>query len=231
MARYFEALPSCFGIKEPRLLAEVGLMSRGSDTQWDEIFLLSVRLLTRTYLAQELPVIKTHVPTNILGTRLLEQNQQATITFIINPLRDFLLSTLKSEDRKLRVRYWNRHSAFVSAFRVPGLAGILPDNLGVPEAVAYWWLVNRFLCQELCSGPYRSRVFAIDGTSLVNSPEQNLPYVMARCGLALSDRELQNLLMSPAARRHAKDNAVYHDSESRRQEMENLGAPLRGRSK
>ena len=78
LARYFELLPECFVMKEPQLLAQIGLMSTQSVTEWHEMFSLSLRLMTRTYVPQEFPVVKAHVPTNVLGKELLGHNPQAT---------------------------------------------------------------------------------------------------------------------------------------------------------
>lgn len=222
LARYFELLPECFVMKEPQLLAEMGMISTESVAEWHEIFSLSIRLLSRTYRSDQFPVIKANVPTNILGQELLGHNPQATIIFMINPLRDFLLSTLKSRRRRGQIRYWNHYTARHAAHRIPGLANVSPDELTDAQAMAYWWLVNQFLCHELCSGEYRSRVLKVDGRQLADCPTKILPAVMALCGLPFHEGLLQRLVTHPLIRKHAKDQSMFYDAESRRQEMADL---------
>jgi hypothetical protein len=222
LARYFEVLSSCFVIKEPRILAELGLTLYDSVPQWESMFQLSLRLLARTYPSQDLVIIKTHVPSNILGKKLLDYSEQTNITFVLCPLRDFLLATLKRDDRKGRVRFWNRHSATLTARRIPELADINPDDLADANAVAYWWLVNSFLCRELLSSGHGARVMAIDGSQLADSPESILPLVMRHSGLLLVERQVESLVTHDSAKRHSKDTSLLYDANSRRLEMRDL---------
>jgi hypothetical protein len=222
LSRYFELLPDCFVLKEPQLLAEMGMISTDSLTDWHEVFPLSIRLLSRTYRADQFPVIKVNVPTNILGPELLGQNPQATIIFMINPLRDFLLSALKKRRRRGQIRYWNHYTAILAAHRIPELAAISPDELTDAQAIAYWWFVNQFLCHELCSGEYRSRVLMVDGRQVADRPTEILPAIMAHCRLPLDKGLLEKLVTHPSIRKHAKDQTLFYDAESRRQEMADL---------
>jgi len=222
LARYFELLPECFVMKEPQLLAEMGMPNTRSALQWPDLFALTIRLLSRTYHARQYPVIKANVPTNVLGRELLEQNSQATIIFLINPLRDFLLATLKSRRRRGQIRYWNHYTAMQVSHRIPELATVDPDDLSDAEAIAYWWLVNRFICQDLLAGEYCSRVLIVDGTELADAPENTLPAIMAHCGLSLGDKELKRLVNHSSVHKHAKDFSMFYDAESRRNEMMDL---------
>ncbi len=222
LARYFELLPECFVLKEPQLLAQIGMISPESFAEWPEVFSVSIRLLSRTYRSDQLSVIKANVPTNILGQELLRHNPQATVIFMINPLRDFLLSALKSRRRRGQIRYWNHYTAILAAQRIPELAAISPDELTDAQAVAYWWFVNHFLCHELCSGEYCSRVLMVDGRQLADCPTKILPAVMALCRLPLDEGLLERLVTHPSIRKHAKDRTMFYDAESRRQEMADL---------
>jgi hypothetical protein len=222
LARYFELLPECFVMKEPQLLAQMGLIPDESVATWHDMFSLSIRLLSRTYRPEQLPVIKAHVPTNILGKELLRQNHLATIVFLINPMRDFLLSALKSRQRRGQIRFWNHYTAMQAAHRIPQLATVSPDELTDAEAAAYWWLVNRFLCSELSSGEYRARVLVVDGRQLTDSPERVLPGILELCGLPFDKGLLERLINHPSIHKHSKHPSMFYDAESRRQEMADL---------
>lgn len=222
LARYFELLSECFVMKEPQLLAQMGLISAESVGQWHDMLSLSIRLLSRTYRPEQLPVIKAHVPTNIIGKELLRHNHQATIIFLINPMRDFLLSALKSRRRRGQIRFWNHYIAKLAAHRIPQLATVSPDELTDAEAAAYWWLVNQFLCSELSSGDCRSRVLVVDGTKLADSPEKILPGIMELCRLPFDEGLLKQLTTDPSIRKHSKHPSMFYDAESRRQEMADL---------
>jgi hypothetical protein len=222
LARYFELLPECFVMKEPQLLAELGMPNTRCAPQWPELFALTIRLLSRTYHEHQHPVIKANVPTNILGRELLEQNSKATVIFLINPLRDLLLAALKSRRRRGQIRYWNHYTAMQLSDRIPELATVDPDDLSDAEAIAYWWLVNRFICQDLLESEYRSRVLVVDGTELAKAPTNTLPPIMAHCGLPLDERELKRIVNHSSVHKHAKDLSTFYDAESRRHEMMEL---------
>src|ERR1700739_2209847 len=104
LARCFELLPCCFVLKEPRLLVQIAMMMEAGDYRWRTAFDLAQKLLTRTYRADQLAVIKPYEPCNRLGTILLETNSAATVSFLMTPLRSFILSILKVEERRDWVR-------------------------------------------------------------------------------------------------------------------------------
>jgi hypothetical protein len=220
LARYFELLPGCIVLKEPHLLAQIAL-AEGQAARWQDTFELVARLLTRTYQANEMAVIKTHVPCNTLGQKLLDQNARATITFLVPPLRAFLLAVLKSKDRRQRVRSWSRHLARVAA-QPPQLAAISPDSLTEGAAAAYWWMSNRFLCEQLCSPVNSSRVLVLDAERVADFPRETIRMVTALCGLNLDDKQLEAIANHPTVHQYSKDPSRPYDADVRRQEIVEL---------
>jgi hypothetical protein len=220
LARYFEILPSCFVLKEPMLLTQLALTSHQQESRWEEAFDLGVRLLTRTYQPGEMAVIKPHEPCNSLGARLLEHDRAATITFLMTPLRHFLLAILKSDERRNWVRTRVR-SAAQDAAACPPLAYIDPNDLTDPEAAAYLWLTNSFLCGEL-SDEYGSRVLVLDGGRLAESPEEALPQVASISGLPLDEQLLKWMIAHPSITSYSKDPSRQYDASARRKEIEEL---------
>lgn len=219
LARYFELLPSCFVLKEPVLLTQLALTSRSS-RGWREAFELCGKLLARTYTPGQFVVIKPHEPCNILGADLLRQNARVTITFLRTPLRDFLLAILKAKERRAWVK--RRIPQVQQSVTVPSLAHVDTSWLQDAEAAAYLWMVNHFLCHQLSSGEYRSRVLVLDGERVAESPEESLRAVSGAFGLFLTDEQVHWMVKHPSAGRYSKDLSKPYDAISRRKERAEL---------
>jgi hypothetical protein len=166
-------------------------------------------------------VIKPHEPCNCLGDRLLELNERATITFLMTSLRQFLLSILKSPERRDWVRK-RVQGAVQNAASCPPLAGIQPRDLSDSECAACLWLINSFLCEELASGKHRSRVLALDGERLAESPKEALAQVAEICGFPWDDRQQKDLIEHKSVLCYSKDATLPYDKTSRRKEFEEL---------
>jgi len=218
LARYFELIPSCFVLKEPRLLAQMAVMAEHDSPEWQSMFDCSVRLLSRTYEPDQVVVMKPVDCCSPIGRELLEQNSQATITFLMIPLRKFLLSILKSGERRewARVRVRTVFKNAIAA--LPALAGVEPENLSVAESAACLWLVHRLIGEELCSGRHRSRVVMVNGDQLADSPESVLPRILELCGMNPDGETLKNLLEHPSISRYSKDLSRPYDASSRMKE-------------
>lgn len=222
LARYFELVPSFFVLKEPQLLTQFALMANRSFPRWDEGFRLCLRLLTRTYESGEAAIIKANVPCNLLGQRLLNLDDSSTITFVMTPLKQFMLGALKTQLRRNRVRYWARN--MVDMKRIFPQSGHDSEftDLTDSQAAVCVWLFNRYLCQQLESGPNRSRVFVVDGGQLAEKPDQFLPPILGRCGFSIDNSELTRLVDHPSVRLHAKTLSKPYDAAMRRQEITKL---------
>lgn len=221
LARYFELLPYCFVLKEPALLTQLALVHDQPATVWQESFDLALRLLTRTYDPGQYVVIKPHEPVNSLATKLLAHNPRATITFLSTSLRSFLLSVLKSKER----RDWVRRRTFeihATALAYPSLSNIKPNDLTDPERIAYLWLVNHFICRELVSNVSCSRLAVLDGDHLVGCPFEALRTVASMAGIPLDDKTLESLVLQPLMRRYSKDQGRPYDAVARRRELAEL---------
>ncbi len=221
LARYLELLDSSVVMKEPQWLTQLAMARNHGIDGWQELFDLSLRLLTRTYRPNELAVIKTNVPCNPLGEKFLEQNQQATMTFLMAPLRNFVVSALKSDFRRSRVRYWNLERCSSTDCPAP-LANLKTETLSDEQAAVCFWLHTRFLCSRLSSGIHRKRVFVVNGERVAESPQQVLPAIAQLCGRPMNDEQLRWLLDHPSIQRHSKDTSRPYDASVRRQELKQL---------
>jgi hypothetical protein len=221
LARYLDLLPSNVVVREPQWLTQLAMTRNREIAGWQEIFDLSLRLLTRTYSPGEMAIIKTNIPCNPLGKKILEQNKQATMTFLMAPLRQFVLSALKSDFRRSRVRYWNRDLCS-RASSPQQLARIKPEELTDEQAAVCFWLQTRLICSDLSSDPYRSRVLVLNGQRIAESPQEILPAVASMCGQTLDNEQLKWLIDHPSVRQHAKDSSRPYDAGLRRQELNQL---------
>jgi len=222
LARYLELLPASVVLKEPQWLTQLALARNNSVAGWSELFDLSVHLLTRTYEPDEIAIIKTNIPCNRFGERFLERNGQATVTFLMTPIRDFLLAALKSDFRHSRVRWWNRDLRESNAAWPRSLAAVDCEKLTIEQAAAFFWLQTRVLCSELAAGPHGSRVLVLNGQRIAESPQEVLPAVAAMCGRTLNHEQLRWLVDHPTSRQYSKNTSRPFDANSRHQELEDL---------
>lgn len=168
LARCFEILPCCFVLKEPSVLVQAALLMEAGDSRWRLACELAHKLLTRTYYADQVAVIKPYEPCNRLGITLLAANTDATVSFLMTPLRSFILSILKLEER----RDWVRARSVTALRDVRGFlpfAAVNPALLSTPQAAACVWMANRYIYRELSSA-FGDRVLLVNGDELSRSP-------------------------------------------------------------
>jgi hypothetical protein len=223
LSRCFELFPACFVLKEPGILTQLALALDRSSFVWKETFDLCLRLITRTYDPNHVVVIKPHEPVNSLGELLLKRDPRTTMTFLSTALRPFLLSVLKVKERRDWVRR-RIHGAVEFSSSIPSLANINLHDLSDPEAIAYLWLVNRFLGASLASGPHARRVCALDGAEVAESPTNALRKISVKCGLPLDEQVLRSISTHSTIRSYSKDLSKSYDTSSRRQELSELEA-------
>jgi hypothetical protein len=223
LSRYFELIPGCFVLKEPGSLGQLALVKDRSVPIWRESFDLLIRLLARTFHPGDLVVVKPADTCNRIGSELLECSPHATITFLMTPLRQFLLSVLKFEFRRQRMRR-RLYAAAVDVANCGILSSVAHNSLTDAETIAFLWLANWFIYQRLSSGPHSSRVLFANGERLSDAPEEVLAAVTSACGLHLEPERLRELVSHPIASSYSKFLAKPYDALSRRQELAELEA-------
>ena len=217
LARYFELFPNCFVLKEPSMLTQLALVEPGSVSRWQDVFEVCVKLLARTYLESERPVIKVHEACNVLGNHLL-QDPEITITFLTTSVRRFVLSVLKEEFRRQwvrgRVSQMSQREEFAEVLQDLDIA-----DLSDAQAACCMWLANRLQSQRLCSS---ERVLVLNGDDLADHPLQTLTRIAKAGGFAVSEQQLDAIVRDPSVSRYSKNLSVPFNATSRRQEMEQL---------
>lgn len=219
LARYFELFPDCFVLKEPSLLTQLALTPE-SAPRWEEVFQVCLKLLARTYLESERPVIKVHEACNTLGDHLL-QDTEITITFLSTPVRRFVLSILKAEFR----RQWVRKRVIQMSKRdefADLLQGVDVARLNDAQAACCMWMSDRLLSQKLSSSDNGNRVLVIDGDEVADNPLEALSRIAKAGGFAVSEQQLDAVVRHPLVNRYSKDPSIPYNAASRHQELERL---------
>lgn len=220
LARYFELFPDCFVLKEPILLTQLASVEPGSVSRWEDVFEVCMKLLSRTYLESERPVIKVHEACNVLGNRLLE-DPEITITFLSTPVRRFVLSVLKAESR----REWARHRVnkmsqrreFAELFQ-----GLDVASLSDAQVACCMWLAHSLQCQRLCSSDGCERVLVVDGDDVADRPLQTLTRIAKAGGFAVNEKQLEAIVSHPSVSMYSKDLSIPFNAKARQQAMEQL---------
>lgn len=228
LARYFEAIPGSFVLKEPALLTQLStfkLFNNGvSDdfaafqdeivANWHNWFHMSAVLLARTFETGAVTILKANDLCNWMGALLLARDSRTKLLFVSSPLRVFVLSVLKSDRRRIWVR--NRFRSFANCFaRVPFLAGIAPANQSDETCAAAVWLLNSFLCGSLLSSTESHRVLALSSESIVSRPNDTLLAATKFLELPLDEAGRAALLTLTPFSHHSKDLDLRYSEAAR----------------
>src|SRR5262249_399678 len=163
LARCLEALPRCFVLKEPYLLTQIAILRdypSAFPPSWTERIVtelpdwldMSTLLLSRAYGREDTVVIKTNDLCNGLGREFLPRDPRSKIIFQQSPLRTFLLSVLKDEERRAWLR--ERITILTGPFAaIPGIEGLVGPGSADAELAVALWLFNCALGRELLTGP------------------------------------------------------------------------------
>jgi len=198
LARHFEELPRCLILKEPQLLVQIARLGNAgasaipgtrSLADWLNAALI---LLSRTDACDSAVVIKAPDQINWLADRLLDWDRTTKIIFISAPLRVFLLSALKSRER----RDWLHNRARglrAQLAQVPFTEELVAEALTDGELGAAIWLLNSFLCSKLLAGPASERILAVGSEALIGRPRETFHEAVEFLGLT-RDEEIRRAL-------------------------------------
>ena len=221
LSRYFESLPNCLVLREPRPLVQVANMMDEEDPRWELFLDVCMKLLLRSYEPGQVVVIKPYEPCNRLAKALLERDRDATATYLITPLRSFLLSVLKSEERRewVRVRV---DSAVRDTSRYGVLGGISVDDLSTPQAATYVWLLNYSVFRAINANNETGRVVLANGDILVESPETTLRAILRGSCMRVDEQQIESMIAAGSTQRYSKDSDRPYDAASRHDQLNEL---------
>jgi hypothetical protein len=221
LSRYFELLPFCFVLREPLLLTQVALHSFQATQEWLSTFQCATKLLTRGYADTQWIVIKAHEPCNVLGLKLLHERDNASVIFLTTPQKEFVLSVLKSAERRAWIR--TRVAEMLeSGLGGPAWENVRPGALSDAQAAACMWSINNLLREELSSCQEKARVLLLESDQLLNDPASALAAIARACQLPLDDQTISRMKVHPAISKYSKDVSISYDASSRRYDMARL---------
>jgi len=219
LARYLELIPSCFVLKEPALLTQLAVaMPALSEPERVRLLRLCVRLLGRAWGANETVIIKAADGCSPLGGLLLESDSRSRIVFLSIALRTFVLSVLKSADRRLWLRK-RLGAAAAAASLLPRLGEIDPEELTDARGSAYLWLVNETFRERFSEGQEASRVISLDGETVAGAPGDALLEVARHLEISIDGTQVAPILKHDSVHRYSKNRSVPYDANSRREDM------------
>jgi hypothetical protein len=227
MARHFEELPHCFVLKEPGLLAQLARLKNGTSEPvasepplWAEWFEVTMALLARAYASDTAVIIKPNDVCNWMGGLLLDHDRRTKIIFLSSPLKMFLLSILKMDDRRKwargRVRQLKGYLA-----QVPFLTGVTVEDLSDSQCCAALWLLNSFLCSSFVARAGLSRIRPLNSEDLIRYPKESLREAADFFGLTSDEANNTALTTLRPLPYHAKHLHLPYDAMVRAVDRDN----------
>ena len=228
LARLLDQVPGCLVLKEPGVLGQLAMlryrtgtaeMQAAREAEWKPWGALGIRLLTRTFERGETVVIKASDVCNTMGDVLLANDPRSRAVLLSVPLRTFVLSVLKSEDRRLwtrkRAEFWQNTLALF-----PALSELRVDDLDDARKAAYLWMVTGALWDRFRRGFGAERVLLMDGEDVSEGPGRALRQAATFFEIPLGEAELDGILADPVLARHSKSPSRPYDSVARRKDRE-----------
>ena len=188
LARHFEELPRCLVLKEPELLAQIARLGNADPAgvlrarAWGDWFDAALALLSRADPDDVAVVIKAPDQFNWVASQLLDRQRTAKVIFLCAPLRVFLLSALKSQERRAWIRSRARGLRLQLA-QLPLRDGLVAEELSDAQLGAALWLLNAFLCSNLLSRPDSQRILVMNSEELIGRPQETFRGAVEFLGL------------------------------------------------
>jgi hypothetical protein len=226
LARYLDEVPRCLVLKEPAMVAQLGLLryrkgrlSRdGWPAEWQQLAALGLGLMSRAFSPDETVVIKPSDIGNCVGDVVLDNDPRSKVLLLSIKLRTFILSVLKSDSRcdwtRKRVRFWR---PIMDAF--PAFKSIDVKALDDAKMSAYLWLTTNVFWKDIRSKAAPDRVLVLDGEQVSHSPVSALTRVLAFFGLPCEPDDVTRIANSETASQHSKKPRTRYDAAAREADL------------
>jgi hypothetical protein len=223
MGRLLDIPGKSLSLKEPKAIAQLANWKRGLDLQHrdesrpqlEALIGASIANMTTGFSRREKSQIKLHNCCNNMFRPLLTDSSRGL--FMYSSLRNFLISVLKSTDR----RRWVHNQLSVCVLDAGRLATVPTrdvQRLNDPEAAAYLWLLNiQSYVEAVESGDLEVR--ALDCEVLLQNPLQVAVRVAEYLNLEITETELAGNLAGGVMDTHAKTAAPGFNKAQRKKEM------------
>lgn len=222
LARYIDELGNALVLKEPGILAQLGIMKYAhtdlspdlDKSEWSEVVTLSLSLMSRVFPTLNSVIVKPSDIGNLLAEDLLTHDSRTRILILSVPIRTFILSVLKSRGRRewtrARAEYWHK-----SVAEVLGLKDIDLRRMNDARKSAYIWLVANCLWVSVRQGESSDRVLVMDGDQISSNPSVALRTLMDFFAVPVLDEDIQRAVESDASSHHSKRPNTKYSAEQR----------------
>jgi len=226
LARYIDELGIALVLKEPGLIAQLGILKYAhSDLiadlepeEWTEMVGLSLSLMARVFPAQSSVIVKPSDIGNLLAEDLLTHDERSRVLILSVPLRTFILSVLKSSGRRewtrARAKYWHK-----SVGRIFGLQKVDLRRMNDARKSAYIWLVTNCLWLSARQGSHSDRILIMDGDRISSDPSLALRELMNFFNVEVADDDIKRAVESGASSHHSKRPREEYSAYSRSKDL------------
>lgn len=222
LARYIDQLGIALVLKEPGIIAQLGMMKHAhsdltadlEDSEWMEVVTLSLSLMSRVFPTQSSVIVKPSDIGNLLAEELLMHDVRSRVLILSVPIRTFVLSVLKSPGRRdwtrARARYWQKNV-------VPtlGLKHVDLRRLNDARKSAYIWLVTNCLWLSARQDRNAGRVLIMNGDLISSNPSFALRTLMDFFNIDVDNDDIKRAVESDASSHHSKRPAEKYSAERR----------------
>ncbi|MEO7478635.1 MAG: hypothetical protein ABIT64_05300 [Lysobacteraceae bacterium] len=227
MSRVLAELDGVLPLREPPPLLDLAQMLRFFGTarmslnmgQWQQLFGLTMSLLTRTYSLAETAVIKPISHANNLLPHLLAWHRDCRAALIYVDLPSYLASMLKPSNRS-ETRRALIESRSMDFQRLTGNPGLDSESLEDGQAAALVWLLQMHeFRQAMQSFELRQRLLPVHFDDFLQGPTESLQQLANFFGLAADASRIDAVLQGAVMHSYSKSPAHAYASNRRTQEL------------
>jgi len=210
------------GYREPFPLRQIGVEDAvscdgsGRPAGWGRRLNLALTLLGRKFSESEIPVVKANIPVNFILTDVLDLLPNYRVIILYSTLENFLISALKSPDR----RKWLRTVANEMFGRLQFMfdtAGDVPKSMTDSRLAAALWAGQIHAYQRLLQC-YRN-VAVLESSQLFEQTEDALRRAAGFFEIDFSRADASRIAKSDLFQRYSKNPGRKYDDEARKSEQ------------
>ena len=215
--------------REPFTLRQLGVeYSRpftGADEKqsWQDRLMLSLLLLGRTYSGSEKSIVKTNIPINFMLPEMLQRLPRPRGIILYSDLRSFLISALKSPQRRQWVIQVSAEMAGAIG-SMDALSGIGTADLPLAKVAALLWIAQYFKYVDVLEAHENFR--SLKSTVFYENPRGTLAAAFEHFETTMTGQEIDNIVGGELFKRYSKDPRVHYSAEIRKADEQRLEKEL-----
>lgn len=210
------------GYREPFTLRQLGVehnrfQNTGGDLErlWSDKLSLILHLLSRRFSSHEKPLVKANIPVNFILEEIFSRSKQSKGIFLYATLEDFLISSLKIEQRR------NWVATVISQlkdaiFSMPVLSGMSIGSLSIEKLSALLWVVQIIKYQDAINQSLQIK--SINSDLFFKQPLEILDAVSGYFGLGITSEMNETTISSGLFSAYSK-NPNFHFDEAMRESI------------